>query len=165
MIVNMFGPSAKRGPGGTPKTNARKIRRHVANAKQGWDEFETLDDQVLAVRYPNALNFYVEPPGCDIRLETMELLAMERLRFLRIIEKFSNMKKDDDWVTAIKTDLSSNGLSGYYNLVDPQIRNRTTDWFQNRARDYFSHFILRLAYSRTDDLRRWFVSQEVDAFR
>ena len=96
MIVNMFGPSAKRGPGGTPKTNARKIRRHVANAKQGWDEFETLDDQVLAVRYPNALNFYIEPPGCDIRLETMELLAMERLRFLRIIEKFSNMKKDDD---------------------------------------------------------------------
>ena len=103
--------------------------------------------------------------GCDIRLETMEILAMERLRFLRIFEKYSNMKKDDEWINTVKNDLNSNGLSAYYNLVDPRIRNRSMDWFQNRARDYFSHFILRLAYSRTEDLRRWFVSQEVDAFR
>ena len=90
---------------------------------------------------------------------------MERLRFLRIFEKYSNMKKDDEWINTVKNDLNSNGLSAYYNLVDPRIRNRSMDWFQNRARDYFSNFILRLAYSRTEDLRRWFVSQEVDAFR
>ena len=59
--------------------------------KAGWgiDDFENLDDLTLREKYPNILNFYVEPPGCDIRLETMETLAMERLRFLRIIEKYS----------------------------------------------------------------------------
>jgi len=161
----MFGPSAKRAVGETPKTKHRNIRSKASEAKQGWADFENLDEETLKKKYPNGLNFYIDPPGCDIRLETMEILAMERLRFLRIFEKYSNMKKDDEWINTVKNDLNSNGLSAYYNLVDPRIRNRNMDWFQNRARDYFSHFILRLAYSRTDDLRRWFVSQEVDAFR
>ena len=158
---NMFGPSAKRSAGGTPKTNARKIRKHVTNANQDNLEFETIDQQTLERKYPSALNFYFHPPGYAIRLETMEVLAMERLRFLRTMEKFSNMKKDNDWVDAVKKDLNSSGLSAYYNLVE----RINTDWLQNRARDYISHFVLRLAYSRTEDLRRWFVSQEVDAFR
>lgn len=157
----MFGPSAKRSAGGTPKTNARKIRKHVTDANQDNLEFETIDQQTLERKYPSALNFYFHPPGYAIRLETMEILAMERLRFLRTMEKYSNMKKDTEWIDAVKKDLNSSGLSAYYNLVE----RINTDWLQNRARDYISHFVLRLAYSRTDDLRRWFVSQEVDAFR
>ncbi len=31
-------------------------------------------------KFPCSLNFYDEPPRCDIKLENMELLAMERLR-------------------------------------------------------------------------------------
>ena len=95
----------------------------------------------------------------------METLAMERLRFLRIIDKYSSLKKDEEWVQKIKEDLSANGLSDYMNLEKHGLQNRDEICFRNRAKDYFSHFILRLAYCRTDDLRRWFISQEVDVFR
>ena len=145
--------------------SARSIRKRVIKAGWGIDDFENLDDLTLREKYPNILNFYVEPPGCDIRLETMETLAMERLRFLRIIEKYGSLMKNEEWVQKVKDDINSNGLSDYINLQPRGLANREETCYRNRAKDYFSHFILRLAYSRTDDLRRWFITQEVDTFR
>ena len=94
--------------------------------KAGWgiDDFENLDDLTLREKYPNILNFYVEPPGCDIRLETMETLAMERLRFLRIIEKYGSLMKNEEWVQKVKDDINSNGLSDYINLQPRGLANR-----------------------------------------
>jgi len=164
-----FGPTPKSNSrGGTPKhfgPSARSIRKRVIKAGWGIDDFENLDDLTLREKYPNILNFYVEPPGCDIRLETMETLAMERLRFLRIIEKYGSLMKNEEWVQKVKDDINSNGLSDYINLQPRGLANREETCYRNRAKDYFSHFILRLAYSRTDDLRRWFITQEVDTFR
>lgn len=34
-----------------------------------------------------------------------------------------------------------------------------------RRNDHIAHFILRLAYCQTDDLRNWFISKEVEFFK
>ena len=117
--------------------SARSIRKRVIKAGWGIDDFENLDDFTLKEKYPNILNFYVEPPGCDIRLETMETLAMERLRFLRIIEKYGSLMKNEEWMQKVKDDINSNGLSDYINLQPRGLANRQSIYIRTVSFRFF----------------------------
>jgi len=168
-----FGPTAR---SRIPRT-AREQRRN--NRASAWDDtalgktaqFESLGQIELEPRYSGSgIIFYDVPPGCQINIETMETLAVERLRFLRVMEKhasLSSIKGSDEWRANIFADLKGQGLEAYSNFQSKADKSgkEALKVLQNRARDHFSHFILRLAYCRTEDLRRWFVAQELDAFR
>jgi len=168
-----FGPTAR---SKIPRT-AREQRRN--NRASAWDDtalgktaqFESLGQIELEPRYSGSgIIFYDVPPGCQINIETMETLAVERLRFLRVMEKhasLSSIKGSDEWRANIFADLKGQGLEAYSNFQSKADKSgkEALKVLQNRARDHFSHFILRLAYCRTEDLRRWFVAQELDAFR
>jgi len=160
-------PSGSFGPG---PTSARSQRKAARALKEG--DFGDLGLNELSGRYTSGLMFYDTVPGCDINLEMMEALAVERLRFLRIFEKNASLKDapkySKEWRQSIVSDAKTQGLEAYVNLfstIRAASSSNELSVLQNRSRDHFSHFVLRLAYSRTDELRRWFVQHEVDAFK
>ena len=50
----------------------------------------------------SGLMFYDEPPRCQINLETMETLAVERLRFLRLMEKHASLSGKICFITCLR---------------------------------------------------------------
>ncbi|KAH8700631.1 DNA primase large subunit [Talaromyces proteolyticus] len=114
--------------------------------------------------YPYRLNFYDVPPTAEITLEEFEQWAIDRLKVLAEIEACSYRNKSTQETEAHITPLlkkflplasNSSATSG---VVSQQLRNE-------RQKDHYSHFILRLAFSATEDLRRRFVRAETMLFR
>jgi len=96
---------------------------------------------------------------------------VERLRVLRTLEKHNmggKTKFSEAWVDDIWRDLEKNGLLHYLQLGERQHGTEKVKeemYLAHRRIDHISHFILRLAYCRTEELRRWFVTHETDLFR
>ncbi|TPX50746.1 hypothetical protein SeMB42_g01232 [Synchytrium endobioticum] len=124
--------------------------------------------------YPYRLNLYRTPPSAELTLHEFETFALDRLQLLKALEScLLRNKKDDetkDYVDRIAKKylpLGSNHLanaakSGAYGQSPHSV---FTILDQERRKDHFSHFILRLAYCRSHDLRNWFLKHETLLFR
>ncbi|XP_075658195.1 putative DNA primase large subunit [Castanea sativa] len=98
------------------------------------------------------LPLYRSAPPLEVRLEDFELYAMDRLRVLKgIADGLSRGKKSEEMK----------------NLADHlwKANMRHLDASEVVNKDIISHFVLRLVYSRTEDLRKWFLSMETNLFR
>uniref|UniRef100_A0AAQ5ZZH6 DNA primase large subunit n=1 Tax=Amphiprion ocellaris TaxID=80972 RepID=A0AAQ5ZZH6_AMPOC len=107
--------------------------------------------------YGQCLQFYGQPPLENIALSEFETFAVERLKLLKTVENLgvSYVKLSEQYTK--KLDQESKNLNFPYRSGPSEI--------EKRRKDHISHFILRLAYCQTEDLRRWFIQQEVDLFR
>lgn len=116
--------------------------------------------------YGNPLQFYGQPPLENISLTEFEALAVDRLKLLKTVENLgvSCVKLSDQYTR--KLDSESKTLNFVYrpDTDDRKPQNGPSE-YEKRRKDHISHFILRLAYCQTEDLRRWFIQQEVDLFR
>ena len=76
-------------------------------------------------------------------------------------------KYSSEWCEAIETDLVKNQELRDFLSLTKLLGDKGSgqDWEKNRRKDHISHFILRLAYCRTEELRRWFVTHETDLFK
>lgn len=94
------------------------------------------------------LSFYTSPPTEAIAIDDFEQFAIDRLQVLRRgdVLKTRGVSGDEYKHEMLKTD------SKYLPSSNP-------------SKDYISHYILRLAYCRTEDLRRWFLQQECALFQ
>lgn len=123
----------------------------------------------LMETYVHDLQFYQIPPVENISLQEFETLAIERLKLLRSLASATTLKGhkmySEDWLNCILNDLKSEGLKYYVKLCEKSACGTTEFDLQARRKDHIAHFILRLAYCRTEELRRWFIARELELFK
>lgn len=139
----------------------RKIRDRLPARIQSED---------LESTYPHNVMLYLTPPTQDITLPEFEELAIERLKVLRILEQASSKNlriMTREWQEEVHAEMNHEHLKPYLRLCDGHGTSEATKNadLPARRRDYISHFILRLAYCRSQDLRRWFISRELELFK
>ncbi|NWY70569.1 PRI2 primase, partial [Erithacus rubecula] len=109
-------------------------------------------------QYPHSLQFYLEPPVESISLVEFESFAVDRLKLLKVVENLgvNHVRGTDVYKAKLEVELRK--------LKFPYRALAEGD-YEARRKDHISHFILRLAYCQSEDLRRWFLQQEMDLFR
>lgn len=115
-----------------------------------------IETENLESSYPHNVMLYHLPPTQDITLQTFEDLAVERVNLLRIFEQATakNLRVlSEDWKNEIKLEMQTAGMRSYLRLLGGHSSTSVED-LQARRKDYISHFILRLAYCRSTELRR-----------
>ncbi|KAK0626759.1 eukaryotic and archaeal DNA primase, large subunit-domain-containing protein [Immersiella caudata] len=117
------------------------------------------DPAYKETQYPHRLNFYATPPTADITLEQFEQWAIDRLRVLAEIEACSFRNKSPVEAAAHMRPL----LEKYLPLDSNS--SSSTQLSAQRQKDHYSHFILRLAFSSTKELRQRFARVETMLFR
>ncbi|THU99320.1 DNA primase large subunit [Dendrothele bispora CBS 962.96] len=111
------------------------------------------------LQYPHRLNFYDKPPLFDVTVEEFETCALDRLRILAEIE--SSAARNRSWEET--KSVTHTQCLKYL----PLSNNSATkmDLNAQRRKDHLGHFVLRLAFSRSEELRRRFVKAESTLFR
>ncbi|KAF2095737.1 DNA primase, large subunit [Rhizodiscina lignyota] len=109
--------------------------------------------------YKHRLNFYAIPPTAEITLEEFEEWAINRLKVLGELEACTFRNRTPEETASYMASI----LDKYMPLRSNSSRSSTLD--DERKRDHYSHFILRLAFSSTEDLRRRFSRLETMLFR
>ncbi|KAI4384225.1 hypothetical protein MLD38_002408 [Melastoma candidum] len=99
-----------------------------------------------------SLPLYRSPPPLEVRLEDFELFALDRLRVLKAISDALSRGKKPEEVEKLVSDLW-------------KLHMRLPQASESLNKDVISHFVLRLVYCRTEDLRKWFLSLETTLFR
>ncbi|KAK0459647.1 eukaryotic and archaeal DNA primase, large subunit-domain-containing protein [Desarmillaria tabescens] len=134
-----------------------KARNQQASTSAAGDSkyFSSRSDLV----YPHRLNFYDAPPLFDVTLEEFEGCALDRLRILAEIE--SSAARNRSWEET-KTVTTSQCLK-YLPLNATSAEKVDRD--SERRKDHLGHFVLRLAFCRSEELRRRFVKAESTLFK
>jgi DNA primase large subunit len=159
----------------TPRTDSKRHAKLDPKRKQ----FATTP--LKPIEYLHRLNSYDSPPTSEITLEQFEQWAIDRLRsaiylphcglrlerlatanttiVLSELETCSFRNK-----TAAETAAHLEPLLKKYLPLSPNTAMSSSQTIE-RQKDHYSHFILRLAFSRTEDLRRRFLKLETALFR
>jgi len=103
----------------------------------------------------NRINFYLDVPKFELSVDEFEELALARLKILRKIEYLKSR--------GLSNEAYRNALDGIIKQCLPSPPKPSTA--SSYDADVASHFILRAAYCRTDELRRWFLTTETALFR
>ena len=100
-------------------------------------------------------DIYNTAPEMTISLDELEELCLKRLTLLKSLElKFESIRQDQVGKEVLKL-TGDQGMRCSGGKAKPE----------QRTNDIISHFLLRLAFCRTEDLRTWFLTQEARLFQ
>ncbi|XP_064626555.1 DNA primase large subunit-like [Lineus longissimus] len=120
--------------------------------------------------YPHRLQLYTLPPVENITLQEFEDFAVERLKVLKAVETIGirHLKTSTEYAENMEKELRNLNMKSLLRPKNVSADSEDIDLekeFNERRKEHVSHFILRLAYSRSEDLKRWFLAQEIDLFK
>lgn len=114
-----------------------------------------------ASTYPSRLSFYNNPPLEEITLEEFELWAIDRLKVLIEIESCLARSKSLKEIETIVKPL----LQKFLPMSPASSQGLDAKCIAERKKDYYSHYILRLVFCRTEELRKKFAKNEATLFK
>ncbi|CAK9439913.1 uncharacterized protein LODBEIA_P40130 [Lodderomyces beijingensis] len=139
----------------------RQVKRKTAGRRNFEEKQASSAQYNLPKLFSSRLSFYDLPPTEEITLEEFEKWAIDRLKILIEIEScVARSKSQADIEAAVRPlllkfmPLSASGTGTAENVI-----------IQERMKDYYSHFILRLVFCRGDELRRKFIKNETILFK
>ena len=106
----------------------------------------------------SCLTFYNTPPTSECTLSEFEQSAFDRLTVLKHIDNVRARR-------SINKQPQLQPLSSSSDPDDLRPHLIKADLLHNPHKDRLSHFVLRLAYCRTEDTRRWLISTECALFK
>ncbi|KAJ8013747.1 hypothetical protein DPEC_G00033000 [Dallia pectoralis] len=138
-------------PEWSPRTNAAEL-----GGNQEYTEKDSTLDLLYLTHFTNNA----------VQQQKEETFAVERLKLLKTVENLgvSYLKTTDQYVKKLDAEFSSLNFP-FRTEADQKNAPPGPTEYEKRRKDHISHFILRLAYCQTEDLRRWFIQQEIDLFR
>ncbi|KAI9329735.1 eukaryotic and archaeal DNA primase, large subunit-domain-containing protein, partial [Obelidium mucronatum] len=113
--------------------------------------------------FPFRLNFYQSLPTDELALADFETCALDRLKVLKAIENAAVRNKSAEDTAAIIKASCEKYLPLEANIAKGSIGEAALE--AQRRKDHQSHFILRLAFCRTEDNRAWFLKHETLLFK
>lgn len=116
--------------------------------------------ETLESKYKTRLSMYQDPPLNEISLEQFETWAIDRAKILIEIESYLARSRT---IKEISADIKPL-LTKYLPLNSFNGKN-TQQIYDERTKDHYSHFILRLAFSKSPELRDRFVKSETLLFK
>ncbi|GAA5963393.1 hypothetical protein JCM3765_003053 [Sporobolomyces pararoseus] len=139
--------------------STRSISSLAGPSNTGGGEVYHHQSSSRSLKYPHRLNFYESPPTEEITLEEFEVWAIDRLRLLADIESAQARNRSP---AEIKT-IVENRSKEFMPLHSASSRMVDTD--VERKKDSYSHFVLRLAFCRSEELRQRYLKAEKELFR
>ena len=120
--------------------------------------------------YPFWINFYTTYPSFKITLQEIEDVVAERLKILQIIDhlmkSLDTNKRGKQYHEVMLSQINSlRASNNEKNFVIVGRGTVPTNAFEARKRDHVSHFLLRLYYCQSSELKKWFISRETELFR
>ncbi|KAJ3248611.1 DNA primase large subunit [Chytriomyces hyalinus] len=116
-----------------------------------------------ALEYPFRLSLYDKLPRVQLDLNSFETFALDRLKVLRAIENAAVRNKSAVEMAAVIKAATDKYMRMDPNSARAMAGSKTLE--DQRRKDHLSHFILRLAFCRTEDNRSWFMNHETLLFK